>query len=75
VPPSAPADPPGGAPVPCAPHLLSVEDEPDLAVMLRRVFQEARARACGAEGVAPEPFDVDALLATAARLVRRPKAG
>jgi hypothetical protein len=40
VPPSAPADPPGGAPVPCAPHLLSVEDEPDLAVMLRRVFQE-----------------------------------
>jgi DNA-binding response OmpR family regulator len=32
---------------------------------------EADARACGAEGFVPKPFDVDELLATAARLVRR----
>jgi len=32
--------------------------------------QEAHARACGAEGFVPKPFDVDELLATAARLTR-----
>jgi len=37
--------------------------------------QEAHARACGADGFAPKPVDLDALRATVARLVRRPKAG
>jgi two-component system, OmpR family, response regulator len=142
VPPSAPSAPPRGAPSPCVPHLLIVEDDLDTAVMLRLVFQqgyrvtlagdlaqaraalaaaglpnlvlldvmlpdgdgrdfcralkgrhpqiavilmtayaragvviEAHAHACGADGFAPKPFDVEALRATAARLVRRLKAG
>jgi len=54
---------------------------PQVAVILMSAYAragvvtEAHARACGAEGFAPKPFDLDALRATAARLVRRPKAG
>jgi two-component system OmpR family response regulator len=139
VPPSALSDPPRGGPrSPATEHVLIVEDEPDIAFMLRLVFEEgylvtlagdlaqaraalshaalpdlilldvmlpdgnglefcrevkdsqplipvvvmtayarhglvteADARACGADGFVPKPFDVDALLATAAELVRR----
>jgi DNA-binding response OmpR family regulator len=137
--PSAPSDPPGGGHrAPSVRHVLIVEDEPDIAVMLRLVFEEgylvtlagdlaqaraalshqllpdlllldvmlpdgngldfcrevkasrplipvlvmtayarggpvreAHARACGADGFVPKPFDIDELLATAARLVKR----
>jgi two-component system, OmpR family, response regulator len=72
VPPPAPSAPPRGAPSPCVPHLLVVEDDPDTAFMLRLVFQAgyrvtlagdlAQARAALAAAGLPDLVLLDVVL-------------